>query len=113
MGKWTAGGGWVFYRSAVSEVSLCNFTNVSLHVSPQTLSFKMVDNPAEPTKDLAQVVSGSSEIVEQVQPRTRRKSKYGGPNEEFMQALMNLGISRNAAEKVTCMHVHVSCLPPG
>ena len=62
----------------------------------------MADTPADPTKkDLSQIVGGSSEITEQAQPRTRRKSKYDGPNEEFLQMLiMNLGISRNAAEKV-------------
>ena len=61
----------------------------------------MADTPADTKKDLSQVVSGSSEITEQVQPRSRRKSKYDGPNQEFLQMLMNdLGISRNAAEKV-------------
>ena len=61
----------------------------------------MADTPEDTKKDLSQVVSGSSEITEQVQPRSRRKSKYDGPNQEFLQMLMNdLGISRNAAEKV-------------
>jgi len=60
----------------------------------------MADTPEETKKDLSQVVSGSSEITEQVQPRSRRKSKHDGPNQEFLQMLMNLGISRNAAEKV-------------
>lgn len=65
----------------------------------------MADAPAG-TKDLSQIVGGSSEITEQAQPRTRRKSKYDGPNEEFLQMLiMNLGISRNAAEKVSCSRV--------
>ena len=59
----------------------------------------MAETPVD-KKDLTQIVSGASEITEQAQPRTRRKSKYDGPNEEFLQMLINLGISRNAAEKV-------------
>ena len=60
----------------------------------------MADAPADTKKDLSQVVSGSSEITEQAQPRSRRKSKYDGPNQEFLRMLMALGISKNAAEKV-------------
>lgn len=59
----------------------------------------MADYPSDTKKDLSQIVRGSSEAVEHSQPRVRRKSKYAGPNEEFLKALMNLGISRNAAEK--------------
>jgi len=60
----------------------------------------MADTPADTKKDLSQVVSGSSEIMEQAHPRSRRKSTYDGPNQEFLQMLMTLGISKNAAEKV-------------
>lgn len=60
----------------------------------------MADTPADTKKDLSQVVSGSSEITEQAHPRSRRKSTYDGPNQEFLQMLMTLGISKNAAEKV-------------
>ena len=62
----------------------------------------MAETPTDAKKDLSQIMSGSSEIVEQAHPRARSKSKYDGPNEEFLQMLMNLGISRNAAEKVKC-----------
>lgn len=61
----------------------------------------MADYPSDTKKDLSQIVRGSSEAVEHSQPRVRRKSKYAGPNEEFLKALINLGISRNAAEKVS------------
>lgn len=60
----------------------------------------MADTPADTKKELSEIVSGSSEVTEQAQPRLRKKSKYDGPNQEFLQMLMNLGISRNAAEKV-------------
>ena len=70
----------------------------------------MAETPADSKKDLAQIVTGSSEITEQVQPRTRRKSKYDGPNEEFLQMLINLGMSRNAAEKVSCVPTCQACL---
>lgn len=59
----------------------------------------MADTPVDTKKELSEIVSGSSEVTEQVQPRLRKKSKYDGPNQEFLQMLMNLGISRNAAEK--------------
>lgn len=59
----------------------------------------MADNSSNPKKDLSQIMRGSSEAVEHAQPRVRRKSKYAGPNEEFLKALISLGISRNAAEK--------------
>lgn len=68
----------------------------------------MADTPADTKKDLSQIVSGSSEITEQAQSRSRRKSKYDGPNQEFLQMLMNLGISRNAAEKVKIL-ISVRC----
>ena len=64
------------------------------------VTLKMADNSSNPKKDLSQIVGGSSEAVEHAQPRVRRKSKYAGPNEEFLKALISLGISRNAAEKV-------------
>ena len=54
-------------------------------------------------KDFGQVVSGSTEVVEQALPHTGRKSQWEGPNEEFLQMLINLGISRNAAEKVSLL----------
>ena len=60
----------------------------------------MADTPVDTKKDLSQVVGGSSEITEQAHPRSRRKSTYDGPNQEFLQILMTLGISKNAAEKV-------------
>lgn len=51
-------------------------------------------------KNLAQSVGGSTEAAEQAAPRGRRVSQWEGPNEEFLQMLMNLGISKNAAVKV-------------
>ena len=58
--------------------------------------FKMDDTK----KNLAQSVGGSTEAAEQAAPRGRRVSQWEGPNEEFLQMLMNLGISKNAAVKV-------------
>ena len=51
-------------------------------------------------KDLAEVVSGSTQVAEQALPHVRRRSQWEGPNMEFLQSLLNLGISKNAAEKV-------------
>ena len=51
-------------------------------------------------KNFAQTVGGSTEAAEQAAPRGRRVSQWEGPNEEFLQMLMNLGISKNAAVKV-------------
>ena len=62
----------------------------------QSTVFKMDDSK----KNLAQSVGGSTEAAEQVPPRGRRVSQWEGPNEEFLQMLMNLGISKNAAVKV-------------
>ena len=62
--------------------------------------------------NLAQTVGGSTEAAEQAPPRGRRVSQWEGPNEEFLQMLMNLGISKNAAVKVceNCLRfVHMSC----
>ena len=59
----------------------------------QSTVFKMDDTQA-------QTVGGSTDPVEQVPPRGRRVSQWEGPNEEFLQMLMNLGISKNAAVKV-------------
>ena len=64
---------------------------------PSVFTVKMDDTK----KDFVQVVSGSTEVVEQALPRGRRISQWEGPNNEFMQALLNLGISKNAAEKVS------------
>ena len=62
----------------------------------QSTVFKMDDT----RKNLAQSVGGSTEAAEQAAPRGRRVSQWEGPNEEFLQMLMNLGISKNAAVKV-------------
>lgn len=62
----------------------------------QSTVFKMDDTK----KNLAQSVGGSAEAAEQAPPRGRRVSQWEGPNEEFLQMLMNLGISKNAAVKV-------------
>ena len=62
------------------------------------LSSKMAEPPEK--KNLSQVIGGSSETRELATPRARSKSSYGGPNEEFLKLLLNLGISQNAAEKV-------------
>ena len=62
----------------------------------QSTVFKMDDTK----KNLAQSVGGSTEAAEQAAPRGRRVSQWEGPNEEFLQILMNLGISKNAAVKV-------------
>ena len=62
----------------------------------QSTVFKMDDTK----KNLAQSVGGSTEAAEQAAPRGRRVSQWEGPNEEFLQMLMNLGISKNAAVKV-------------
>ena len=45
-------------------------------------------------------VYGPTEHTEQRLPRVRRRSQWEGPNEEFMKMLLDLGISKNAAEKV-------------
>ena len=45
-------------------------------------------------------ISGPSENADEGLPRVRRRSQWEGPNEEFVQMLMDLGISKNAAEKV-------------
>ena len=62
----------------------------------QSTVFKMDDTK----KNLAQTVGGSTEAAEKGPPRGRRVSQWEGPNEEFLQMLMNLGISKNAAVKV-------------
>lgn len=69
---------------------------IALSQTPSKYGFKMDDTK----KDLAQTVGGSTEAVEQAPPRARRVSQWEGPNEEFLQMLMNLGISKNAAVKV-------------
>ncbi|XP_068704994.1 probable peptidyl-tRNA hydrolase 2 [Montipora capricornis] len=48
-------------------------------------------------------VYGPTEHTEQRLPRVRRRSQWEGPNEEFMKMLLDLGISKNAAEKALFM----------
>ncbi|KAK2560110.1 hypothetical protein P5673_017074 [Acropora cervicornis] len=80
-------------------------TNWSIIAANIEINERSFDNMVDANEDFAtSCVSGPTENADERLPRVRRRSQWEGPNEEFLQLLMDLGISKNAAEKVATFH---------